>query len=180
MYILAMEYFPLGTLDNFINDKLYEDDTRKISLQLLEGWDWRIPSAASISFKSKSVSRQHCQVWFLNRQWWIRDVGSSGGTFLNGQRLYAEADARAGDWGSRAPPPYMLHDNDSLELGSGSNRSEHVMIQVSFKGWSKNRSSTEEQHQDRKIPAAVDREGETKLGNKTGMPQPPTLSISRL
>jgi hypothetical protein len=34
---LAMEYFPLGTLDNFINDKLYEDDTRKISLQLLEG-----------------------------------------------------------------------------------------------------------------------------------------------
>jgi serine/threonine protein kinase len=34
---LAMEYFPLGTLDNFINDRLSEDDTRKISLQLLEG-----------------------------------------------------------------------------------------------------------------------------------------------
>ena len=34
---LAMEYFPLGTLDNFINDKLSEDETRKISLQLLEG-----------------------------------------------------------------------------------------------------------------------------------------------
>jgi serine/threonine protein kinase len=34
---LAMEYFPLGTLDKFIDDKLHEDDTRKISLQLLEG-----------------------------------------------------------------------------------------------------------------------------------------------
>jgi len=34
---LAMEYFPMGTLDNFIDEKLYEGDVRKISLQLLEG-----------------------------------------------------------------------------------------------------------------------------------------------
>jgi pSer/pThr/pTyr-binding forkhead associated (FHA) protein len=138
----------------------------------------RIPSAAPISFKIKSVSRQHCEVWSSNGQWWIRDVGSSGGTFLNGQHLYADAE------GSGSSPPYRLHDNDLLELGSGSSRSEHVMIQVSFKGWSKNRSSTEERgrvpQQDRKIPAAVERESETELGNKTGMLQPPTLSVSQL
>jgi pSer/pThr/pTyr-binding forkhead associated (FHA) protein len=138
----------------------------------------RVPSATPISFKSKSVSRQHCEVWSSNGQWWIRDVGSSGGTFLNGQHLYADAE------GSGSSPPYRLHDNDLLELGSGSSRSEHVMIQVSFKGWSKNRSSTEERgrvpQQDRKIPAAVERESETELGNKTGMLQPPTLSVSQL
>jgi hypothetical protein len=90
----------------------------------------RFLSAAPISFQSKSVSHQHCEVWSSNGQWWIRDVGSSGGTFLNGQRL--SADAEGLDSGSS--PPYRLRDNDLPELGSGSSRSEHVRILVSFKG----------------------------------------------
>jgi hypothetical protein len=130
----------------------------------------RLPSAALITFKSKYVSRLHCQVWFSNGQWLIRDIGSSGGTFLSGERLYADAD------GLEPHPSYRLYDNDLLELGSGSNRSEHVMIRVSFKSWPKNRSSTE----DCKTPGAVEREGETELGDIPSMPQPPTPSVSRL
>jgi len=34
---LAMEYFPEGTLDGFINSGIGEDDVRAIALQLLEG-----------------------------------------------------------------------------------------------------------------------------------------------
>jgi serine/threonine protein kinase len=34
---LAMEYFPLGTLDKFIREELKEEDARVISAQLLEG-----------------------------------------------------------------------------------------------------------------------------------------------
>jgi serine/threonine protein kinase len=34
---LAMEYFPLGTLDKFISEELEEEDARVISAQLLEG-----------------------------------------------------------------------------------------------------------------------------------------------
>ena len=34
---LAMEYFPLGTLDKFISDEVKERDAKLISSQLLEG-----------------------------------------------------------------------------------------------------------------------------------------------
>jgi hypothetical protein len=34
---LAMEHFPLGTLENFISEELKEEDARVISAQLLEG-----------------------------------------------------------------------------------------------------------------------------------------------
>lgn len=34
---LAMEYFPLGTLDKFISEELKEEDARVISTQSLEG-----------------------------------------------------------------------------------------------------------------------------------------------
>ena len=40
-----------------------------------------------IEFKSKVVSREHCVITFRSQKWWIKDVGSSSGTFLNGDRL---------------------------------------------------------------------------------------------
>ncbi|KAL9111071.1 MAG: hypothetical protein Q9227_004504 [Pyrenula ochraceoflavens] len=45
------------------------------------------PSDAPIGFKSKVVSRKHCEFSFVNGQWHIRDVQSSSGTFLNHIRL---------------------------------------------------------------------------------------------
>jgi hypothetical protein len=40
-----------------------------------------------VGFKSKVVSRKHCEFSFVDGQWQIRDVASSSGTFLNHIRL---------------------------------------------------------------------------------------------
>lgn len=45
------------------------------------------PSEAPVGFKSKVVSRKHCEFSFVDGQWQIRDVSSSSGTFLNHIRL---------------------------------------------------------------------------------------------
>ena len=45
------------------------------------------PSDAPVGFKSKVVSRRHCEFSFSNGQWQIKDVCSSSGTFLNHIRL---------------------------------------------------------------------------------------------
>ncbi|ETI21455.1 hypothetical protein G647_07802 [Cladophialophora carrionii CBS 160.54] len=45
------------------------------------------PSDAPVGFKSKVVSRRHCEFSFLDGQWQIKDVASSSGTFLNHIRL---------------------------------------------------------------------------------------------
>jgi E3 ubiquitin-protein ligase DMA1/2 len=47
------------------------------------------PSDAPVGFKSKVVSRKHCEFSFANGQWFIKDVQSSSGTFLNHIRLSA-------------------------------------------------------------------------------------------
>jgi pSer/pThr/pTyr-binding forkhead associated (FHA) protein len=67
-----------------------------------------IPSAAPVGFKSKVVSRRHCEFWCQNSQWFIRDVKSSSGTFLNHLRL--------------SPPgveskPWPVNDGDVVQLG---------------------------------------------------------------
>jgi pSer/pThr/pTyr-binding forkhead associated (FHA) protein len=66
------------------------------------------PSAAPVGFKSKVVSRRHCEFWFENGKWYIKDVKSSSGTFLNHIRL--------------SPPgteskPYPVNDGDIVQLG---------------------------------------------------------------
>ena len=42
-----------------------------------------------MEFESKGISRQHCEVWTARAggPWFIRDAGSSSGTFFNGARL---------------------------------------------------------------------------------------------
>lgn len=45
------------------------------------------PSDAPVGFKSKVVSRKHCEFSFQHGSWYIKDVASSSGTFLNHVRL---------------------------------------------------------------------------------------------
>lgn len=45
------------------------------------------PSDAPVGFKSKVVSRKHCEFSFVDGSWQIKDVSSSSGTFLNHVRL---------------------------------------------------------------------------------------------
>lgn len=67
-----------------------------------------VPSSAPVGFKSKVVSRRHCEFWYEEGKWYIRDVKSSSGTFLNHIRL--------------SPPgqeskPFPVNDGDVVQLG---------------------------------------------------------------
>jgi pSer/pThr/pTyr-binding forkhead associated (FHA) protein len=59
------------------------------------------------------VSRRHARIHKQKTQYFIEDLGSANGTFLNGQRLTPYL-------------PHPLHDNDELQLG-------RVRIQVSVR-----------------------------------------------
>ena len=66
------------------------------------------PSAAPIGFKSKVVSRRHCEFWCTQGQWHVKDVKSSSGTFLNHIRLsQPNIESR----------PFPVNDGDVIQLG---------------------------------------------------------------
>ncbi|KAI0480818.1 RING finger protein [Xylariaceae sp. FL0804] len=66
------------------------------------------PSAAPVGFKSKVVSRRHCEFWHEKGRWYIKDVKSSSGTFLNHIRLSAPGTESK---------PYPVNDGDIVQLG---------------------------------------------------------------
>ena len=67
-----------------------------------------VPSSAPVGFKSKVVSRRHCEFWCSNGQWYIKDVKSSSGTFLNHIRLsQPSVESR----------PFPVNDGDVIQLG---------------------------------------------------------------
>ncbi|KAM4062168.1 FHA domain-containing protein [Hirsutella rhossiliensis] len=66
------------------------------------------PSAAPVGFKSKVVSRRHCEFWCEDGKWYIRDVKSSSGTFLNHIRLSPP---------SQESKAYPVNDGDIVQLG---------------------------------------------------------------
>ncbi|EAU82236.2 hypothetical protein CC1G_12024 [Coprinopsis cinerea okayama7 len=59
-------------------------------------------------FDSKVLSRQHAEVWEENGKIFIKDVKSSNGTFINGERLSSEAVES---------DPYELKSDDIVEFG---------------------------------------------------------------
>ncbi|KAJ4372565.1 hypothetical protein N0V86_007925 [Didymella sp. IMI 355093] len=66
------------------------------------------PSAAAIGFKSKVVSRKHCELWCKDGNWYIKDVKSSSGTFLNHIRL-SQPNVES--------KPFRIKDGDIVQLG---------------------------------------------------------------
>jgi pSer/pThr/pTyr-binding forkhead associated (FHA) protein len=66
------------------------------------------PSAAPVGFKSKVVSRRHCEFWYENGKWFIKDVKSSSGTFLNHIRLSPP---------SQESKAFPVNDGDIVQLG---------------------------------------------------------------
>lgn len=66
------------------------------------------PSDAPVGFKSKVVSRKHCEFMYVNGQWHIKDVGSSSGTFLNHMRLSQP---------NMVSRLYTIKDGDIVQLG---------------------------------------------------------------
>ena len=68
-----------------------------------------VPTPVNGYFDSKVLSRQQAEVWAdRNGKIWIRDVKSSNGTFVNGNRLSPE---------NRDSEPHGLREHDMLELG---------------------------------------------------------------
>ena len=67
-----------------------------------------VPSAAPVGFKSKVVSRRHCEFWCSQGQWYVKDVKSSSGTFLNHIRLSQP---------STESRPFPVNDSDIIQLG---------------------------------------------------------------
>jgi pSer/pThr/pTyr-binding forkhead associated (FHA) protein len=97
-----------------------------------------VPSAAPVGFKSKVVSRRHCEFWCSGGRWYIRDVKSSSGTFLNHIRLSSPGTE------SR---PFPVNDGDIVQLGIDFKGGEEmifrcVKIRVELnKGWQTGPSS---------------------------------------
>lgn len=67
-----------------------------------------MPSAAPVGFKSKVVSRKHCELWCKDSNWYIKDVKSSSGTFLNHIRL-SQPNVES--------KPFRIKDGDIIQLG---------------------------------------------------------------
>lgn len=91
-----------------------------------------------VGFKSKVVSRRHCEFWCTKGQWYIRDVKSSSGTFLNHVRLSSPGvESR----------PYPVNDGDVVQLGIDFKGGEEVIfrcvkIRVECnRGWQKGLNS---------------------------------------
>lgn len=91
-----------------------------------------------VGFKSKVVSRRHCELWCTSGQWYIKDVKSSSGTFLNHVRL--------------SPPgmesrPFPVNDGDVVQLGIDFKGGEEVIFRCvkirieCNRGWQKSLNS---------------------------------------
>lgn len=76
-------------------------------------------STAPVGFKSKVVSRRHCELWCQTGQWYIKDMKSSSGTFLNHVRLSSPGQE------SR---PYPVNDGDIVQLGIDFKGGEEVIF----------------------------------------------------
>jgi hypothetical protein len=51
----------------------------------------------SIVIPDPAVSARHCRLTFRQGQWWVEDLGSANGTYLNGKRVTDAAAVRDGD-----------------------------------------------------------------------------------
>ncbi|PIA99369.1 E3 ubiquitin-protein ligase DMA1 [Cercospora beticola] len=72
-----------------------------------------------VGFKSKVVSRRHCEFWCTDGQWYVKDVKSSSGTFLNHVRLSSPGvESR----------PYPVNDGDVVQLGIDFKGGEEVIF----------------------------------------------------
>ncbi|KAI9032456.1 hypothetical protein DFJ74DRAFT_654427 [Hyaloraphidium curvatum] len=95
-----------------IERDLFENVVLKIGRQVNKGGvnarDSLQQGRDCVWFKSKVVSRNHAEVWVKDGQVYLKDTGSSSGTFLNHMRL-----APSG----RESRPYPLKDNDVIQLG---------------------------------------------------------------
>jgi hypothetical protein len=54
-------------------------------------------SGLDVTLDDPRVSARHAELTFRHEQWWLRDLGSSNGTLLNGQPVRAVVAVQSGD-----------------------------------------------------------------------------------
>jgi pSer/pThr/pTyr-binding forkhead associated (FHA) protein len=74
-----------------------------------------------VTFRTKVVSRQHAEIWAINGDVYIRDVGSQTGTFLNAMRLSETG---------KDSKPYRLRSGDTVQFGVDFNKTDDGIIYV--------------------------------------------------
>jgi hypothetical protein len=77
-------------------------EPEKFRFKQREIWIGRSPTC-DISLHEKSISAKHARLFFKNRQWWLTDLDSTNGTFLNGERI---------------SEPVVIVKGDAIRIGS--------------------------------------------------------------
>ncbi|ODV88407.1 hypothetical protein CANCADRAFT_33013 [Tortispora caseinolytica NRRL Y-17796] len=96
-----------------------------------------------IVFRNQVVSRMHAEIWYEDGSWYIRDVGSSSGTFVNGRRLCGS---------QLTSTPLALKDYDVVQFGQDFRNSteeiyQSVRLRVEFNDiWKKKNAYTQSEH----------------------------------
>ena len=65
----------------------------------------RVKGFTDIAIESIKISRNHCEVFKKDSLWYIKDVGSTNGTYLNNELLEANKE-------------YILKDSDIIVIGT--------------------------------------------------------------
>lgn len=83
-----------------------------IYLETKDVWSLGRGTTCDLILQEASVSRNHCQVQFKDHEWIVQDLGSSNGTWLNGDRI-KEKKLQSGDkiqLGSQMIVKFVLQD----------------------------------------------------------------------
>jgi len=66
-----------------------------------------------IVVSSKNVSREHARIQQEGRRWFVEDMNSTNGTFLNDERVIGRQELRDGDILGVGDVPFTFHDPDT-------------------------------------------------------------------
>jgi DNA-binding response OmpR family regulator len=86
------------------------------------GQEHRLPAQAAIIGRavecdvviaSKRISRENTRIRNEGRRWFVEDLSSTNGTYLNGERIITEMDLRDGDSIKVGDVMFIFHDPDT-------------------------------------------------------------------